>query len=169
MKDNDKEKFTFANDIESDIEDQSEAASQIPESEQSKFENISSQEYAKRLTIVKTILILAAISAGVFAFILIWQNDTSLMAIDNALWLVAVLQFFIGWILLMNNMTIFAPLVYGIKSFGRMLIGRRMDEDYYTYAKSKEDNPIPKYYIRICFFASLIVTIPAVILLLILI
>lgn len=152
MKENDKDKFTFANDIESDIEEQpvASAVEEIPESEQSKFENISNLEYAKRLTIVKTIIILTVISAAVFAFILIWQNDTSLMAICNALWFVVVLQFFIGWILLMNNMRIFTPLVYGVKSFGLMLVGKKPNEDYYTYVKAREDNPIPKYYLRIC-------------------
>ena len=171
MKENDKDKFTFANDIESDIEEQPVAATgeQIPASEQSKFENISNQEYSKRLSIVRTIIILTVISAIVFAFILIWQNDTSLMAICNALWFVAVLQFFIGWILLMNNMTIFTPLIYGVKSFGLMLVGKKPNQDYYTYVKMKEDNPIPKYYLKICFFAALITAVPAVILLLILI
>ena len=171
MKDNDKEKFTFANDIESDIENQPEVAAseQIPESEQSKFENISKQEYARRLTITKTILILVVVSAVVFAFILFWQNDTSLMAICNALWFVVVIQFFIGWILFMNNMNIFTPLIYGVKSYGLMLVGKKLNDDYYTYAKTREENPIPKYYLQICFFASLITAVPAVILLLILI
>jgi hypothetical protein len=82
---------------------------------------------------------------------------------------VAVLQFFIGWIMFMNNLRIFAPLTYGVKSFAKMLIGRKMDDDYYTYVKSREEHTIPKYYYRICFIAALITAIPATILLIILI
>ena len=175
MKDNDKEKFTFVNDIESDIEDQPEAvqgkpleASELLESEKSKFENISKLEYEKRTSIIKIVIILVVISVIVFVFTLIWQNDTTIMGICNSLWLVAVLQFFIGWIMFMNNLRIFAPLAYGVKSFAKMLIGRKMNDDYYTYVKSREDQTIPKFYYRICFIAALITVIPATILLIIL-
>jgi hypothetical protein len=171
MKENDKDKFTFANDIESDIEEPSQEmqSEELSESEQSKFERVSKLEYAKRLNIIRTIIVLFVASAAVFVFALIWQKDTSILAICNALWLLLILNFFVGWIILMNNMRIFTPLVYAVKSFGRMLIGRRMDEDYYTYVKAKEKNPVPSYYYKIFFIASIIFAIPAVVLLLIII
>ena len=173
MKENDKEKdkFTFVHDIESDIEEPVERKlpDPPPETEESKFGSVSKPEYEKRLNIIKTTIVLIVASIGVFIFALIWQDSTTLLAICNAFWLVLVLVFFVGWVIFMNNLRIFSPLIYAARSFGRMVIGRKMDEDYYTYVKAKENNPVPKYYYKIFFIAALIIAVPAVILLLILI
>ncbi len=162
-----KDKFTFVNDIESDIEDVEETINkeQTAESEESKFPGISEHERSERIKVVKTILIVIIVSAAIFAFTLFWQDDVSLMGICDALWLVVIIEFFVGWILLINNLRVFSPLIYGAKSFGRMLLGKRMDDDYYTYLKMKEDNPVPRFYYRICFISALIIAVPATVLL----
>ena len=164
-----KDMFTFVNDIESDIEisDDIENDSESFENDESKFPGISNEERFRRIKIVKTIILFYAISLALFIFVLVWQDDTSLLGIVDALWLVVVMEFFIGWILLMNNKTIFAPLVYGAKSFAKMLVGKAMEDDYYTYAKMKEDSPVDNMYYRICFIGALINAIPATILLII--
>ncbi len=161
------DKFTFVNDIESDIVDQAgvvEVKEEF-ESEQSGLNFISEDERSKRIEVVKMAIIMLMVSAGIFVFTLIWQDDTSLMGICNALWLIVIIQFFIGWMMLMNNMSILSPFIFGAKTFAKMLVGKRMDSDYYTYVKMKEENPIPRYYYRICFAGSLITAIPAGILL----
>ena len=160
------EKFTFVNDIESDIVDQVETCEVKGsiKSEHPKQEYISDDEHSERIEVVKVAIIMILVSVGLFVFALIWQDDTSLMGICNALWLIVVMEFFIGWMMLMNNMNILSPLVYGAKTFGKMLLGKRMDSDYYNYHKMKEENPIPRYYYLTCFIGALINAIPAVIL-----
>jgi len=161
------DKFTFVNDIESDIVDQTEhsEAKKDLTSHQSKHGFIDEDERSERIQAVKAAIIMILVSAGLFVFALIWQDDVSLMGICNALWLIVVMEFFIGWMMLMNNMSILSPLVYGAKTFGKMLLGKRMDNDYYTYLKMKEENQIPRYYYWICFGGAFISAIPATILL----
>ncbi len=161
------DKFTFVNDIESDIVDQAgiiEAKEEI-KSEQSEQNYISEDERSKRIEVIKMGIIMVMISAGLFVFTLIWQDDTSLMGICNALWLIVIMEFFIGWMMLMNNMSILSPFIFGAKTFAKILVGKRMDSDYYTYVKMKEEHPIPRYYYRICFIGSFITAIPATVLL----
>lgn len=158
------EMFTFVNDVESDIVEQVDKKEE-QKSEKSKLSVIPEDERSERIKVVKALLVMIMLSVGIFAFALIWQNDTSLMGIVNALWLVVILEFFFGWLMLMNNMTILSPLVYGAKTFIKMLIGQRMKTDYYTYLKLKEERPIPRFYFRICFYSALVYSIPAIILL----
>ena len=168
MKEKDKEKFTFVHDIDSDIEETPETGflEEIAEDNESKFAGVSKLEYTKRTKIIQLIIILTVVSAAIFAFTIWWQKDTSILGICNSLCLIVIIQFFIGWVILMNNLRIFTPLIYGIKSFARMLIGKGMNEDYYTYSKSREENPVPSFYYKVC-FTALITAIPAVTLLLI--
>ncbi|MBI9011224.1 MAG: hypothetical protein JEZ08_03270 [Clostridiales bacterium] len=161
------DKFKFVNDIESDIVDQS-GKSEVKKEfigEQPKNGFIDEDERSKRIEVIRMAIIMFIISAAIFVFALIWQDDTSLMGICNALWLIVIMEFFIGWMMLMNNMNILSPFVFGAKTFAKMLVGKRMNSDYYTYIKTKEDNPIPKYYYWVCFIGSFISAIPATILL----
>lgn len=162
-----KDKFVFVNDIESDIVDHS-GVDELNNNFESKLpeqEVISEDERFKRIQAIRSVIIMIMISAGIFIFTLIWQDDTSLLAICNALWLIVIMQFFVGWLMLMNNMNILSPLVYGAKTFAKMIVGKRINGDYYTYMKMKEDNPIPRYYYMMCFIGALISAIPATILL----
>lgn len=161
------DKFTFVNDVDSDIIDPSDMIEKKVDydPEEPKFEFISEEERSERIKLVRVAIIIIMISVGTFVFALVWQNDTSLLGICDALWLVTIIQFFAGWMMLMNNMNILAPFVYGAKTFGKMIVGKRMGTDYYTYMQLKEENPIPKYYYRICFISALVCAVPAVILL----
>ena len=141
------DKFTFVNDVDSDIIDPSDMIEKKVDydPEEPKFEFISEEERSERIKLVRVAIIIIMISVGTFVFALVWQNDTSLLGICDALWLVTIIQFFAGWMMLMNNMNILAPFVYGAKTFGKMIVGKRMGTDYYTYMQLKEENPIPKY------------------------
>lgn len=94
---------------------------------------------------------------------LLWQDDYTLMAYGDSLWLVFTLEFFAGWVLFVYNRNIFSPLLYGMKSFGLMFLGKRPKTDYYTYMKRVQDDPISPYFYRVLFLSSLVVLIPAVI------
>lgn len=161
------DKFEFVNDVDSDIIDPSDMIEKKIDydPEEPKFEFVPEEERSERIKLVRVALIMIMVSVSAFVLALIWSNDTSLLGICDALWLVTVVQFFAGWMMLMNNMNILSPFVYGAKSFGKLIVGKRMSTDYYTYMQLKEENPIPKYYYRICFICSLVTGIPAIILL----
>lgn len=162
------DKFTFVNDVESDIVGPEEMITKKQEeSSEPPHSYISEDERFERIQIVRLAIIILMIATGIFVFGLVWQDSTSLLAICNAVWLVAIMAFFTGWMMLMNNMNILSPLTYGAKTFAKMITGKRVDGDYYTYAKMKEENQIPKYYYRICFGVALVSAIPAIILMLI--
>ena len=163
------DKFTFVNDVDSDVIDPSDMIQKNIafdiDADEPKFEFVSEEERSERIKLVRTIIIMISAAVGIFAFALFWQDSTSLLAICNAICLVAILFFFMGWMMLMSNMNILSPLIYGAKTFGRMLVGKRMASDYYTYLKMKEDNPIPRYFYVVCFAGALVSAVPATILL----
>jgi hypothetical protein len=113
--------------------------------------------------------VMTFVSALLFAFGLFWQDDTSLLAIGDALWLAFAIEFLIAWVLFVYNHNIFSPLFHGIKTFGLMFVGKKPKDDYYTYMKKIEDDPIPTFYIVIVFISAGVLLIPALITLFILI
>jgi hypothetical protein len=165
-------KFDFVNDIDSNIVDPSDMIIRHKENEEEvklpQNAVISADERWERIQVIRFAIIILALSCGAFIFALVWQADTSLMGICNSFWLVVVLNFAAGWMMLMNNLNILSPLLYGAQQFGKMLIGRRMKSDYYAYMKMKEESPIPRYYYMTCFILALISGIPAMVLLFIL-
>lgn len=108
-------------------------------------------------------LIMFLISVVLFVFALIWQDDIGLLAIGDALWLVLILEFFVGWVMFTYNKNIFSPLVHSTKSFFLMFAGKKPKFDYYEYMKNIEDNPIPNYLYNIVFLWTLILLIPTLI------
>lgn len=113
--------------------------------------------------------IMLIISIVLFILALIWQNDTSLLAIGDALWLVLILEFFVGWTMFVYNKNIFSPLIHSTKSLFLMFAGKKPKFDYYGYMKNIEDNPIPSYLYNIVFLWTLILFVPSIIILLILV
>ena len=73
---------------------------------------------------------MSVLTVVLFVFVMLWQDDWSLMAIGDGLWLVVVLEFFLGWVLFVYNKNIFSPLIFGFKTFGLMFIGKRTKTDY---------------------------------------
>jgi hypothetical protein len=112
--------------------------------------------------------IMIVLSGFIFGIGLLWQNDTSLLAITDALWLVVVMEFFIGWTMFVYNMNIFSSIIFSTKSFFLMLVGKKPKLDYYSYTKKIEDDPVPSYYYKVLFLSTFILLIPAVSLLFIL-
>ncbi len=90
------------------------------------------------------------------------------MTIGDGLWLVFGIELFFGWTLFVYNHNIFSPVLYGVKSFVLMFVGKRPKTDYYTYMKDIQDNQIPSYFYYMFLVSAFIVFIPALITLLIL-
>jgi hypothetical protein len=88
------------------------------------------------------------------AFILWWQNDTSLLAFADGIWFVFALQLTLAWSIFVYNMNIFTPLVHGVKTFFLIFVGRKPKEDFYTYYSKIKDNPISYSYIWIAFLLT---------------
>ena len=148
----------------------------IEESEQNevKTELKDNEQKEKKKKSLKTRVIRASIlmfivSALIFGFGLFWQNEVSLMAIGDALWLAFAIEFGVGWIMFVYNHNIFSPLIHGFKTLGLMFVGKRPKQDYYTYCKSIEEAPIPSFYYIVVFTSAFILLIPALIILFILI
>lgn len=135
-------------------------------------ENQEDYDKRKRKKAIKKHLtsagIMIVLSGFLFGIGLLWQNDTSLLAITDALWLVVVLEFFIGWTMFVYNMNIFSSIIFSTKSFFLMLVGKKPKLDYYSYTKKIEDDPVPSYYYKVLFLSTFILLIPAVSLLFIL-
>ncbi len=124
----------------------------------------------KRIKIAVGVLLYALITNGfLFWFGIFWQDDTSLMAVGDALWLAFTIQFAVAWILTVYNYNIFSPLIHGTKTFLLMFIGRRPKDDYYTYMKKVQDNQISSFFIWVAYLCAAMVFIPALITLIILI
>lgn len=114
-----------------------------------------------------TIIGMVVLTVVLFALVMLWQADTALMAIGDALFLVALLEFFFGWVLFIYNKNILSPLIHGFSTFGRMFIGKRPKTDYYTYMKNIQENPIPSVYFKALFITAFIVFVPAIIIIII--
>ena len=123
----------------------------------------------KRKQYLISAIVMTIISGLLFGFGLFWQDDTSLLAIGDALWLAFTIEFLFAWVLFVYNHNIFSPLIHGIKTFGLMFVGKKPKDDYYTYMKKIEDEPIPTFYIVVVFISAGVLLIPALITLFILI
>jgi len=120
----------------------------------------------KEQTRVLALSIVIPILSSIFFvwFAIFWQDLTTLMAYTNAFYFSAFMFFMVGWMILMTNMNILAPFVYGIKTFFLMFAGKRPEQDYYAYTQDRLDNPIPKIYMRVTFYSALLNTVVAIIL-----
>lgn len=169
-----KGKFTFVNDTNDDdvpfvVKKNTKKPELIKLTEEEKrqmaIENLAKQKRKKRIRLLKATLGMIALSSALFLLIMEWQDDWSLMAISDGLSFVVVMIFFCGWALFVYNHNIFSPLVYGLKTFGLMVTGKRPKDDYYTFMKNIQDNQIPSFYIRMFMITAFILLIPAVYLL----
>jgi hypothetical protein len=120
-------------------------------------------------TVLRISIIMLIISGLLFGFGLIWQGEVTLLSIGDALWLVFAIEFSIAWMMFVYNRNIISPLLHGTKTFLLMFVGKRPKKDYYTYMKSIEESPIPSRYYIIFFVSAFIVSIPAIIIMIILI
>ena len=118
--------------------------------------------------IILTIVIIVIIDILLVGFGLFWQNDTSPMAMGDALWLAFVLQFFFAWMMFVYNQNVLSFFIYGSITFLRMIVGKKPKQDYFTYMQMVEEKPIPKYIYIPVFLSSLAMLIAALISLIIL-
>jgi hypothetical protein len=92
-----------------------------------------------------------------FLFSLWWQDDYSLKAMADGIWLVFALQLTLSWSMFVYNKNIFTPLLHGLKTFFLIFVGKKPKEDYYTAYTKVLDHQIPKTVIMIVFLFTLLV------------
>ena len=95
--------------------------------------------------------------ALMFLFSLWWQDDYSLKAMADGIWLVFALQLTLSWSMFVYNKNIFTPLLHGLKTFFLIFVGKKPKEDYYTAYTKVLDHQIPKNVIMIVFLFTLLV------------
>jgi len=140
-----------------------------PKKEMTAEERLKRAKRQKRKRNLIATFVMTIVSGALFGFGLLWQNDTSLLAIGDALWLAFAIEFFMAWVMFVYNMNVFASLIHGTKTFLLMFAGKRTKLSYYEYLKKVEDNQISSYYYNVLFLSSGILLIPALIILFILI
>lgn len=91
--------------------------------------------------LLKYILIDILIGGVVFAFLIGYQKELTLMAIMDACIVAGVITFTFGWLLFVFNIGIFDIAVYGVRQFGLALAGKRpknsLDEFLYNREKTE--------------------------------
>lgn len=160
------DKFKFVNDI-NKVEEM-DTTEEIIEQKRVETNVINARKKALKRHL-KSAAIMLVVSIVLVFLGLFWQDDYSLMAIGDALWLAFALEFFAGWVLFVYNHNIFSPLLYGSKSFVLMFLGKRPKTDYYTYMKRIQDEPVPTYIYIVLFTSAFVLLIPSLITLFILI
>ena len=167
-------KFTFVNDIKdtkSDIVDDREFVEIELTEEQKRQQTIDTllkEKKMMKIRLTKVIIGMTVLTIILFILAMLWQGEWTLMTVGDGLWLVFALEFFMGWVLFVYNHNIFSPVIYGVKSFALMFVGKRPKTDYYSYMKNIQDNQIPGYFYYMFFVSAFVVLIPAVITLIIL-
>lgn len=163
-------RFTFVNDPKMDVGLDEKNIEIHEEDKEAAKEAVKDEKKEHRRRVIKASIIMFVISAGLVFFGLLWQDEfDTLLAWGDALWMAFILEFFFGWVLLIYNMNIMSPIIYGFKSFFLMFVGKRPKVDYYHYAKDIYDNPIPAFYYKVLFTSAFLLLVPAVITLIILI
>lgn len=170
----DKKQFSFVNDITKDdnkkVDIQVQDYVETPEEKaQREIEALLKEKKRKQARLRNMIVGMTVLTGILFLLAMLWQGEWELMNIGDGLWLVFALEFAFGWILFVYNHNVFSPVIYGLKSFGLMFVGKRPKTDYYTYMKDIQDNQIESYFYWMFFISSFIVLIPALITLFILI
>lgn len=171
----DKKKFSFVNDInapdvkEGKIDFKVEKIIETPEEKaRREIEALIREKKLMKIRNTKIVIGMTILTGILFLLAMLWQDEWTLMAIGDGLWLVFALEFTFGWVMFVYNHNIFSPLLYGMKSFGLMFVGKRPKTDYYTYMKNIQDNQIESYFYWMFFISAFIVLIPALITLFIL-
>ena len=110
---------------------------------------------------IGTIIVGSSILLAIGSF---WQNSLDPRAIVNSFYLTAFIWFFIGWMILMSNLNILTPLIYGTKTFFLMFLARKPKKSYYEYSQDIKESPISSKFIWIPMIACLVNLIVAIIL-----
>lgn len=126
--------------------------------------DIQLEKREKRRKLLFSSLISLGSSVLLVLFALSWQDRYDLLAWCNAFYFSGFIFFFVGWIILMTNMNILSPFVYGMKTFFLMFAGKKPKVDYYTYTQERKENPIPRLILLTPFLASIPNIIVAVVL-----
>jgi uncharacterized membrane protein YjjP (DUF1212 family) len=117
------------------------------------YDKLEKKALHKRLRVLLFISIVS--SSLLVLFGLNWQDSYDLLAYCNAFYFSGFILFFIGWMILMTNKNILAPMIYGLKTFFLMFLAKKPKLDYYSYVQERKENPIPRYIVLTPFLAAI--------------
>jgi hypothetical protein len=109
-----------------------------------------------RLTVVILYVLSIVLLSGIlFGIAILWQWRVDLLAICNAFYFSSSIFLAFSLIVYASNNNIFAPLVYGTKTFFLMFVGKRPKLTYYDYFQDNKNHQMPKFLIFYPIIASL--------------
>lgn len=97
-------------------------------------------------------------------FALAWQDKYTPKATCNAFYVASGVFFLVAWLILMTNLNVLSPIIYGLKNFFLIIAGKKPKETLHEYQENIKANPLKKTYYIIPFIMSLLCLIIAVIL-----
>ena len=98
----------------------------------------------KKIALI-TIFSLIGVSFLLVGLLLLWQDAYDMFAFCNAFYVAGAIMFIFGWMVIMINKNIFSPMIFGLKSFFLMFVGKKQKMDYYQYIEHRKENPLPKF------------------------
>lgn len=103
-----KNKFEFVNNNEEEVFE-SKDSDVVTKNELTEEEKERRRKREFQIKVVKATIFLTLLSTLITLFGLFWQDDYSLMAIGDALWLTFAILLGTGWIMFVYNENIFSP------------------------------------------------------------
>lgn len=128
------------------------------------FSPLSGKKLSVFMSIFLYILSIIVISGVLFGIALFWQWRFDLLAICNAFYFSGSILFAFSLIVYASNNNIFAPLIYGTKTFFLMFAGKKPKLSYYDYCQDTKNHQMPRFLVFYPFIACLPNLIVAIIL-----
>lgn len=116
------------------------------------------------MSIFLYVLSIIIISGILFGIAMIWQWRADLLAVCNAFYFSGSILFAFSLLVYASNNNIFAPLIYGTKSFFLMFAGKKPKLSYYDYCQDTKNHQMPKFLVYYPIIASVPNLIVAIIL-----
>ncbi|MDD3477547.1 MAG: DUF3899 domain-containing protein [Candidatus Izemoplasmatales bacterium] len=95
------------------------------------------------------------IGIAISGLMILYSQNFTLVGIVDAIFVAAVILFFIGWILFVSNQNLFDLLIYGVKSFWNGVAGKQNKKSYIEHLETK--TMVKKSVYRAMWLSALIV------------
>lgn len=92
--------------------------------------------FTKRL--LKYVLLETLIGIVIGALFLLYSSNYTLVGFIDALTVSTILLFAVGWFLFISNEHLLDMLFYGVASFGKAIVGKKMKNSYYDHIQNKD-------------------------------
>jgi len=100
------------------------------------------KEEKKQLSLFMLILIEYLVAVVLTVIMLFYQRNFEKLGIINGMQVSGALLFIAGWFAFINHEGLFDVLVYGVKSFFKGIVGKKMEKELFEIRLARK--PIPK-------------------------